>query len=196
MAKKKSLKRDIIEWGIFIGIISIMYLTGLHTPVLGALQGLVLKTGIIQPSTVEKNYGTADYNFSLLDENGEVVDFEKFKGKTIFLNLWATWCPPCIAEMPDINDLYEDIGQNENIEFVMLSLDKDFEKAKTFIEKKDFNLPIYQLNTHLPDEYNSSSIPTTFVIDPNGKIVLSKKGMAKYNTSKFRGFLSNLSKKD
>jgi len=194
MAKKKSLKRDVVEWAVFIGIITILYVTGLHTPVLGALQGLVLKTGIMQPSLDEKDYGDASYDFSLKDAEGNVVSFQNFKGKTVFFNMWATWCPPCIAEMPDINELYEEIKDNKNVAFVMLSLDRDFEKARNFVNKKEFTLPIYQLYTNLPENYNSNSIPTTYVIDPQGKIVVTNKGMAKYNTKKFKKFLTGLNK--
>ncbi len=194
MSKKKSLKREVIEWGIFIGIIITLYVTGLHTPVLGALQGLVLKTGLVQPSTEKNDYGLANYSFELKDVNDESVPFETFKGKTIFFNIWATWCPPCIAEMPDIDNLYNDFSDNSEIVFVMLSVDKEFETAKTFVKKKEYNLPIYQLNSNLPEIFNSSSIPTTFVIDPDGKIVVNKKGMAKYHTNKFKKFLLGLSK--
>ncbi len=193
MAKKKSLKREAIEWVVFIGVITILYVTGLHTPVLGALQGLVLKTGIMQPGMDEEGYGNAAYNFVLVDATGKEVSFEEFKGKTVFLNFWATWCPPCVAEMPDINDLYSEIKEDNNVAFVMISFDKDFEKAKTYVTKKEFDLPIYQLRTNLPKVFESSSIPTTYVISPEGKIVASKKGMAKYNTKKFKEFLSDLS---
>ena len=193
MAKKKSMKRELVEWVIFIGAITILYVTGLHTPVLGALQGLVLKTGIMQPSVKEDDLGQAAYNFKLSDANGYEVSFEQFKGKTVFLNFWATWCPPCVAEMPDINKLYAEMKGVDNIEFVMISFDKDFEKAKSFVNRKSFDFPIYQLKTNLPKAYESSSIPTTFVLSPDGKIVVAKKGMAKYNTEKFRKFLTELS---
>ena len=192
MGKKKSLKREAIEWVIFIGIITTLYVTGLHTPVLGALQGLVLKTGIMQPSIADEDYGKASYNFKLTDTYGQEIAFDDFKGKTVFLNFWATWCPPCVAEMPDINELYNDLKDDQNIVFVMISFDKDFEKAKSFVDKKEFDLPIYQLNSNLPKVYESSSIPTTYVISPEGRIVVSKKGMAKYNTKKFKDFLTNL----
>jgi len=196
MAKKKSLKREVIEWALFIGVITTLYVTGLHTPVLGALQGLMLKTGLMQPSINDNDYGKAEYNFDLTDVDGNTVSFEEFKGKTIFVNFWATWCPPCVAEMPDINDLYLEMKEDENIVFVLVSYDKDFEKAKAFVDRKSFEMPVYQLRTKLPKIYESSSIPTTYVISPEGKIVVSKKGMAKYNTDKFKKYLVSLSNPD
>ena len=191
MKKKKSIKKDIIEWAIFLGILGFLFGTGLHTPVFGFIQGLILKTGIMQPSINESSAEFADYDFVLIDQEGNRKPFSDFEHKVVFLNFWATWCPPCIAEMPDIHALYKDIN-SKDVAFVLLSLDDDFQKAKDFIKKKEFDFPIYQLASPLPKVYESKAIPTTFVISPEGKIVVSKSGMAKYNTKKFKQFLKKL----
>jgi len=191
MKKKKSIKREIIEWGIFLGIMAFLFGTGLHTPVFGFFQGLILKTGIIQPSVEESSVEEANYNFTLIDQNGNRKPFAEFKDEVVFINFWATWCPPCIAEMPDIHDLYQEVS-SEGVTFVMISLDDDFQKAKDFVKRKDFTFPIYQLASPLPKAFESSAIPTTFVLSPEGKIVVQKSGMAKYNTKKFRDYLQQL----
>lgn len=191
MKKKKSIKREIIEWAIFLGIIGFLFGTGLHTPVFGFIQGLILKTGIMQPSIDHDETVAADYNFVLVDRDGNRKDFKDYEGKVVFVNFWATWCPPCVAEMPDIHNLYEEIN-SEDIEFVLISLDDDFQKAKKFVDRKEFDFPIYQLASPLPSVYESSAIPTTYVISPQGEIVVSKSGMAKYNTEKFKNFLQRL----
>ena len=191
MKKKKSVKREIIEWGIFLGIMAFLFGTGLHTPVFGFFQGLILKTGIMQPSIEEENATVASYDFQLIDKEGRRVPFSDFKEEVVFVNFWATWCPPCIAEMPDIQSLYEEM-EGEGVKFIMISLDDEFQKAKNFVDKKDFTFPVYQLASPLPEVYESSAIPTTYVISPEGKIVVSRSGMAKYNTDKFKDFLSGL----
>lgn len=191
MKKKKSIKRDFIEWAIFLGIIGFLFGTGLHTPVFGFIQGLVLKTGIMQPSIDEESTELADYNFTLIDQNGNRKPFSDFEDKVVFLNFWATWCPPCIAEMPDINELYKEMN-SQGVEFILISFDKDFQKAKDFVQKKEFDFPVYQLASPLPNVFESSAIPTTYVISPEGKIVVRKSGMAKYNTKKFKSFLEEL----
>lgn len=191
MKKKKSIKREIIEWAIFLGILGFLFGTGLHTPVFGFIQGLILKTGIIQPSIENEEKIAANYDFVLIDADGQRMPFTTFKNKVVFINFWATWCPPCVAEMPDIHDLYLDT-QNDEIEFVLISLDDDFQKAKDFVKRKEFDFPIYQLASPLPAVYESSAIPTTYVISPNGEIVVTKSGMAKYNTKKFKQFLEKL----
>ncbi len=60
-------------------------------------------------------------DLNLVNSKGEKVNMEQFRGKVIFLNFWATWCPPCIAEMPGINNLYQEV-KNDNVEFIMLSV--------------------------------------------------------------------------
>jgi thiol-disulfide isomerase/thioredoxin len=194
MKKKKSAKREIIECVVFLGVIVILWATGLHTPVIGFIQGLVLKTGIIQPNIKAEDPTNADYNLMLTDRQGNLKSLKDFEGKVIFMNIWATWCPPCIAEMPDIHNLYQEV-KNEDIVFVMLSVDDDLQKAISFVDKRGFEFPVYQLAGPMPVAFESSAIPTTFVISPEGKIVVKRSGMAQYNTKKFREYLLELRQK-
>jgi len=190
--KKRTWKREVIEWGVIIAIGAFLYLTGLHTQVIGTVQGLVLKTGLIKPKIAqEEPIAQADYNFTLIDQNGNLLEGESLRGKTIFLNLWATWCPPCIAEMPDINRLYNEVA-TEDIVFLMVSLDDDFNKAKSFLKKKEYDFNIYVYASTPPQVFYSKIIPTSFVISPEGNILVRKEGMAKYNSKSFREFLKSL----
>ena len=201
--KKKSKKRIIIEYAIFAAVLLILYLTGLHTEVIGFMQRGLLATGLITPKIEMTNQDDsqaditasttaipADFNLMLMDEDGQTILLEDFKGKPIFMNMWATWCPPCIAEMPNINKLYKEIGSQVN--FVMIALDDDFETAKAFNTRKGFDLPIYTLQSRRPPMYQSTTVPTTYVISADGQLMLTHKGMANYNTSKFKKFLEGL----
>tara|TARA_R110000868_G_scaffold306734_4_gene568176 strand:- start:47691 stop:48290 length:600 start_codon:yes stop_codon:yes gene_type:complete len=192
--KPNQLKKAVIEWGVILGVFGILYFTGLHTEVIGGLQRVLLSTGILRPNTEidASNFKKANYNMPIISLDGERTSLEDFEGKTIFLNFWATWCPPCIAEMPNIQALYEDISNEESVVFVMLSLDEDPEVARAFLERKEFTLPVYFLAGRQPGVYNSTVVPTTYVISPEGNIVLEKRGMAKYNTSGFKEFLLSL----
>ena len=186
---KRKLKRELLEWGAFILLFGIIYFSGWHTEVLGRLQQIVLSTGIISPNTVEETK-KANYDFSLLDTKGHEIPFKELEGEVIFLNFWATWCPPCIAEMPDINDLYSKV--KDESKFVMISVDKDRQKAIDFVERKGFDFPIYFLHSQLPSTFDVHSIPATYLIDPRGDIRVENHGMAKYDTEKFRGLMSEL----
>lgn len=192
------MKKNLIEYGVVATVLLTLFLTGLHTEVFGLLQRGVLVTGIMNPDVEEKanavhqeDYPKVDFNLNLIDSKGEKVSMEQFRGKVIFINIWATWCPPCIAEMPGINNLFNDM-KDEDVVFLMLSVDQDFEKAKRFNQKKGFDFEIYQADGGIPRMYYTESIPTTFVISATGELALTHKGMADYNTTAFKQFLKNL----
>ncbi len=185
----KKLKKELIEWGVIISIIAVVFATGLQTMIASTLQRAILYTGIIKPALDEEPLGEIDYNFSVIDSKGNEIPMETFRGKTIFINFWATWCPPCVAEMPDINNLYQSID-DPNVAFIMLSVDKDPRKAREFMDNKAYDLPLYFSAGPMPSILKGRSIPTTFVIDPNGKIIMKNSGMAQYDNEEFRNFLT------
>lgn len=200
---KNKEKKTWIQYGVFAVIAVILYATGLHTEVIGFAQRGLLATGLMNPDVEEithmKSNNTtsptpigpkADMNFKLIDVNGKVTSLQELKGKVIFINLWATWCPPCIAEMPSIDSLYKTVG--DDVAFVMVSLDRDFETAKAFNERKGYNFPIYAPAGGIPAMYNTNSIPSTYVIDALGNLALTHRGMADYSDSKFIEFLKSL----
>ncbi len=207
--KNKSTKKTWIQYGIFAVVAITLYATGMHTEVIGFAQRGLLATGLMNPDVAEiaqvrsnKNENgnkpetttnpttQADFNLKLIDKEGNTMSLEELKGKVIFMNFWATWCPPCVAEMPSIDKLHEEMG--DEVAFVMLSLDQNFEKAKAFDKRKGYNLPIYAAGSNLPAMYQSSAIPTTYVIDAKGNLVLTHKGMADYSDPEFKKFLNSL----
>ncbi len=204
MDKKK--KKTWIQYGIFAVVVILLYATGLHTEVIGFAQRGLLATGLMNPDVAEiaqarNNENTetitekpslteVDYNLKLTDRDGNVHSLEEFKGKVIFLNFWATWCPPCVAELPSIDKLHEEMG--DDVAFILLSFDDDFEKAKTFDKRKGYDLPIYAPASNLPAMFQSSALPTTYVIDAKGNLALTHKGMADYSDPEFKEFLNSL----
>ncbi len=204
MDKKK--KKTWIQYGTFAVVAIFLYATGLHTEVIGFAQRGLLATGLMNPDVAEiaqarNNENTAaitekpslneaDYNLKLTDRDGNIHSLEEFKGKVIFLNFWATWCPPCVAELPSIDKLHEEMG--DDVAFVLLSFDDDFEKAKAFDKRKGYDLPIYAPASNLPAMFQSSALPTTYVIDANGNLALTHKGMADYSDPDFKNFLNSL----
>jgi len=191
--KKKSVKRNIIEWIVIVAIGGSLYFTGYHTEVIGRLQQVILWTGMMQPDIEipPAEQKDADYQWRLRSGSGETVEVDSLRNKVLFINFWATWCPPCVAEMPNIHSLYEKVN-SDDIVFLMISVDEDWGKVKDFMERKGYTFPVYRLATRLPDVFSSSTIPTTFVVSPAGKIVSVKKGLAKYDTESFRKFLEKL----
>lgn len=199
MKKQKFSFKNIPGWAVMLAVFGILYLTGLHTEAIGQVQRLLLATGIRNADvpeipTQQPNNTAVVHNaaatgtamagagFKMVDLDGKQVNFESLKGKVVFLNIWATWCPPCVAEMPNIQKLYEKVG-SDKIAFVMLSVDEGgMEKVKKFIDKKGFTFPVYMPASQLPREFYSNAIPTTFILSPEGKIVAKQEGMADYDT--------------
>lgn len=190
MAKK--LNKELREWIVLVAVVGVLILTGWYKDVASLLQRGLLETGLVS-ATTEDGARPAEYDFTLVDFDGNSVPFQTFQGKVVFMNFWATWCPPCIAEMPDIHDLYEKVG--EDVQFVMISVDSDQAKAREFIQKKGFDFPVYFLSSSLPQTYETSTIPTTYILSPQGEIVLEESGLTKYDTQKIRDFLKDLGKR-
>ena len=146
----------------------------------------------IEQSNTENNTASAVKavlpEFELLDVNGTPVNLKNFKGKKLFVNLWASWCPPCRAEMPSIEKLYKS-SDSHKVAFVMVSLDDNFEKAKKYVSKKKLKLPIYYPQRSLPGMFNVQSIPASFIFDESGNLIQAIEGSADYNTSQFRDML-------
>ena len=82
--------------------------------------------------------------------------------------------------------------KDENVEFVMLSFDRDFEKAKNFRKKKEYSFEIYRPTGPIPQVYSSNSLPTTYVIDKQGNLALTHMGMGNFDTKDFKEFLKEL----
>ncbi|WP_143962242.1 TlpA family protein disulfide reductase [Litoribacter populi] len=188
-------KKEFKSWGIILAVFALLYFTGLITPIVGGLQSVMLSTGLLKPNVLleNKEHQNFDYRGRLTDMEGNVVDLKDFKGKTLFINLWATWCPPCRAEMPHIAELYKKVNHKEDIAFLMIALDDDFQKSKNFLAKKTWKFPVYHASHGLNGSLQSQSIPTTLVVNPAGEIVFYHEGMSNFNTKDFEEFLLNQS---
>lgn len=192
----RTWKRSMIEWGIIIGVILLLYITGWHTQVIGALQRGILETGLIRPSvpSMTDDFPVASQDFYFADDSGRVQSLAEYSGDVIFMNIWATWCPPCIAEMPSINSLYHAMEGEENMTFLLVSVDENFEKAKDFMQARNFEMPIVHFRSRSEEHYDLRSIPTTYVISKDGKLMMEKRGLAKYDTPAFVEFMKELAR--
>ena len=119
-------------------------------------------------------------NFSVLDKDGNTVELSSKKGKPIVLNFWASWCPPCKAEMPDFEEAYKKYG--DEVEFMMVNLTDGYQetlqKAKEHVSSNGYTFPVY-FDTKRAGAYayKISSVPATYIIDAEGNIVAHAIGM-------------------
>lgn len=133
-----------------------------------------------------------NYGLGLKSIDGWNFDFNSAKDKVIFLNFWATWCGPCRAEMPSLQNLFDQIKDNPNILFFLVSRDEDRTKVKKFMDEYSYTMPVYFVEGELPVEFDSKAIPATFVINKNGEIVLNHIGVAKWDSKSFVDFIKAL----
>ena len=134
-----------------------------------------------QSETKEKEIFPA-IDFTLTDQYGEEHTLSDYKGKVVFLNFWATWCPPCIKEMPDIEQIYEEYGRNQE-DVIILGVanpsseqyphnaDESKDDIIAFLDDNGYTFPVvFDETGDLLREYFINAFPTTFLIDKEGNI--------------------------
>jgi thiol-disulfide isomerase/thioredoxin len=129
------------------------------------------------------------------NSDGRVIDLQQQKGKVVFINFWAAWCPPCLAELPLINDLYLKVKDNPNIIFLAVDVDNNLSRSSQLLQKNGYRFSAYggKLNG-LPSQFYSGIIPTTLVIDKKGFVVFNHVDRANYADEKFAEYIIGLSK--
>lgn len=130
--------------------------------------------------------GNKAADFELLNLNGQSVNLSDFAGKKVILNFWATWCPPCRAEMPHMEKFYKDHGEDVEILAVNLTnTEKKESDVRTFVE--DFGLSftiVLDTEGNVTDLYKVFAYPTTYIIDTQGIIQEIFLGPIDYNIMK------------
>jgi thiol-disulfide isomerase/thioredoxin len=133
-------------------------------------------------------------DYSYRDTSGNIISISGLKNKVVFVNYWATWCPPCLAEMPSVNKLFMKFKNNANIVFVMVDTDNDLLKSATYFKNHHYSLPLYTSVNKFPDTLLDGTIPTTLIFGKDGKLKYKHTGAADYDSDKFNEFLQKEAK--
>lgn len=148
----------------------------------------LMHTGLFNASIDKADSDTSNLpavDFAFEDGNRDVWNTTALRGKVVFINFWASWCPPCRAEFPSIEALYSHYKDNPNIFFLMINEDNDLAAAQRYLEKENYTVSFYKAKGDIPDEIYSGILPTTIVLDKKGKIRLHHTGFSNYGSEKF-----------
>ena len=131
-----------------------------------------------------------DLDWTLRDLEDRETSLADLEGKVLFLNVWATWCAPCVAEMPTIGSLME-LVPPEDVAYLLVT-DEPVEVVRPFVEEKAWDLPIYLSSSDAPQPLGTRSLPTTFIVDPKGRIAFRHVGAADWGDPAAVRFLTSL----
>jgi len=128
-------------------------------------------------------------NLRFADNHGNSYSLNNFFDKPVFINFWATWCPPCRAEMPAIENLYQQYG--EDMHFLLIS-SQNLEKQADYLNQYSYELPTYRLISEPSGSFNFSVLPTTLIISGEQQIVLRKKGAVNWQSRSVKKLIREL----
>lgn len=190
--KAKLRKKSKWSWAsdiVFLLLIIALIIPATRTPLVVFLK----RATLLGPSVSENdNYGKLNQNdlsWQLINDKGETVRLSELTDKPVFINIWATWCAPCIAEMPSINRLY--IDYKDDVHFVIATYEEK-SLVDAFLNKHELNFPVYRYKSKEPKLLQSKTIPATFILNTKGEIVVSEKGTSNWNSKSVRALLDKL----
>lgn len=173
---------------LFMAFVVAMLFPGTRKPI----SAFFMRQTLFSPSETDKVEFLSgnDWKMALLNVgNGQRLNLEEFEGKPVFVNFWATWCPPCVAEMPSIQKLYDEY--KNKVAFVLIS-NEETGVINAFFKKYEYSMPVYSLLSNVPSVFETSTIPSTYLIAPSGRVLIKKTGAAKWDSPKIKTMLDQL----
>lgn len=157
----------------------------------------ILNASISEPKETQNTSAKFSYaGFMLKNEDGKITDISALQNKVVFINFWASWCPPCRAEFPSVQKLYDQYKDNPDMVFLTVNLDDNIALGKSYLKENGFTVPFLVPAGNIPDVLYSGSLPTTVVLDKKGEIRLHHKGLADYSKDSFYKQIDELLKQN
>jgi peroxiredoxin len=111
-------------------------------------------------------------NLNVFSRDGRKVNLSKLKGKVVLIHFWATWCPPCVEELPELNAFWAKFKSNPNLELYSVSVDDSWETIDEFRKKTPFDLPLYRdPSAKTAHKFGTAKFPETYIANKNGRIL-------------------------
>ncbi|MDR2426269.1 MAG: TlpA family protein disulfide reductase [Endomicrobium sp.] len=133
--------------------------------------------------TVVYAYAQQAPDFTLQDTNGKAVTLSDYKGKVVFIDFWASWCPPCISSVPAVKYLHKKMSANQDVVVLGINSGEDAKTVASFMNNMGIDYPNLYSNNSVIQKYKITGIPAFFIINKNGEIV-----------KKYSGYRKNLEK--
>ncbi|WP_082915272.1 TlpA family protein disulfide reductase [Arachidicoccus ginsenosidimutans] len=133
----------------------------------------------------EKKEKNKPEDFYFKDANSQLMNTSSLRGKVVFINFWASWCPPCRAELPSIMAFYKQFKNDKNIYFLFLNEDTDIKSAIHFLNSNGYQVPFYTQEGQISEQIFTGSLPTTVLLDKKGNMIYYHTGVAKYDSKSF-----------
>jgi len=132
-------------------------------------------------------YGHADYDWTIRELEGEPIELEAFRGRVLFINVWASWCTPCVREMETIEGLRTRLSDTD-VEFLIVAAEAE-RPVRRHLRKYSYDLPIYLEVDPIPAAFGLRGLPTTWVVDREGRILILRHGEAVWDTDEVEAFV-------
>jgi thiol-disulfide isomerase/thioredoxin len=149
----------------------------------------LMDTGMFNTSANEKRENTAPIIFK--NHHGALISTESLKGKVVFINFWATWCPPCLAELPSIQNLYNRFKNDNRVVFIMADMDHKINESTNFLLNRSIDLPVYSPHSIPDQKIYDGTLPTTLILDKEGMTILRHSGIGRYDTPSIIQLMEN-----
>lgn len=134
--------------------------------------------------------GPAEYAWTLRTLEGDTVRLERYRGRVLFINVWATWCAPCVAEMAGIERLRAALA-GSGVEFLLVSPEAE-EPVERFLRRYRYELPVLLEGEEMPRGFGLRALPTTFIVDRAGRVALRHRGAADWDQPAVHALLRRL----
>ncbi len=133
-------------------------------------------------------------NFTLMSAHGADISLSDYEGKFVLLNFWATWCPPCVKEMPALNDLHNKLNGGNGLEVVGVHVGPALATVKQFLKDRPVDFDILIDKNMSLSSWQVSGLPTTFLIDPSGKLIYKATGEREWGSAEMVEFIRGIMK--
>lgn len=182
---KKNSKLKIISDFVFYLLILMLLIPSTRT--------MLIRATLFRPKVATENainkLSNDEYEMVLEDLSGKIVNLSDYSDNVLFISFWATWCPPCRAEMPSIQKMHDEFGQSIKM---LLITSEDRSKVQAYLDESGYNLPVYFQRSAGKGALDITSYPTSMLISKKSEILVYKKGAADWNSRSFKKKLNSI----